>query len=253
MGSEEERAVEQLVEIETSATSAGSAMITGSPSPEETPEAPATATSPVPASPESPVSQSVSMAEVGPATPRLPGMEQAARNPYDEAQLLSEQARAMFESGDGAVAWLDDYFALQVDGWSWRQAVYIIWASQPKATRVPGTESELAVQVLGLASSRAIRVWKQENPQLELRIHKQQMLELGRNRAEVLAALGESAATPSYRNYRDRELYLKIHGIYKPTERVEVGLLSGEELEEMSAEELAALASVPVDSVERAT
>jgi len=178
-------------------------------------------------------------------------MEPVAGNPYDEARLLSEQARAMFESGDDAGAWLGDYFALQAEGWSWRQAVYIIWASLPKAKRVPGTESELAVNVLGLASSRAIRVWKKENPQLELRIHKLQMLELGRNCAEVLAALSESAATPSYRNYRDRELFLKINGIYKPTERVEVGVVSGEELEELSAEELAALASVPVDSAER--
>jgi len=247
MGSDEKRVVEQLVEIEASATSAGSAMLIGDSSPEEALEAPATATSSAPASPESPVSQSVPMA------PRFPGMEQAAGNLYDEAQLLSEQARAMFETGEGAGAWLDDYFALQADGWSWRQAVYIIWASQPKVTRVPATESDLATQVLGLASSRAIRVWKQENPQLELRIRKQQMLELGRNRAEVLSALSESAATVSYRNYRDRELYLKINGLYTPTERVEVGVVSEAELEALSAEELAALARVPVDSAEGAT
>jgi hypothetical protein len=190
----------------------------------------------------SPVSQPL------PAAPNLPGME-AASNPYDAAQVQSERARLMFENDLDAGAWLDDYFALQAEGWSWRQAVYIIWASQPKADRVPSTEVELATQILGLTSARAIRQWKQENPQLELRIRKLQLAELGRHRAEVLAALIESATNPSYRNFRDRDLYLKITGDYTPKELLQVGAATEAELGTASAEELEALASIPVDSV----
>ncbi len=179
-----------------------------------------------------------------PVASTLPGME-AALNPLDEAQLRSETMRLVFEASDMAEAWTADYLELIAEGWSWRQAVYMIWAGQPKP-RTPATEDALAREVLGLASARVIRQWKQENPAMELRIRRLQMNALGKHRGEVLAALVESAANTSYRNYRDRELYLKLTGDYVPRERVDVGAAS-EDLSQLSTEELAALAQVPVD------
>jgi hypothetical protein len=180
--------------------------------------------------------------------PTLPGLpETVAGNPADEAALLSEQYRLIFEDSEQAAGWLEDYFELVEEGWSWRQAVYMIWASQPKP-RTPATELELARQVLGLSSARAIRHWKADNPGMELRIRKLQLGALGKARAEVLEALVDSATTPSYRNYRDRELFLKMTGDYVPRERVDVGTAAPEsDLAALSAEELAALAEIPVD------
>jgi len=177
----------------------------------------------------------------------LPGMEDAALNALDEAQLRSEVARRIFENAEDAGLWLDDYVQLLAEGWSWRQAVYMLWASQPKAIRQPKTELELATEVLGLASARLIRQWKQDNPAMETIIRKLQITTLGKARAEVLDALIESATTPSYRNYRDRELFLKITGDYVPRERVDVGTADAGELAAMDANELAALAQIPVD------
>lgn len=179
----------------------------------------------------------------------LPGMpENVGGNSYDESRLLSEQARLMFQASDDHGTWLDDYFALLVEGWSWRQAVYMVWASQPKP-RTPSTEKELAVQVLGLTGARPIRHWKKDNPQMMLRIQKLQLAVLGKARAEVLEALVDSATTGSYRNYRDRELFLKMTGDYIPRERVDVAAVGVGDLGAMSAEELAALARIPVDRV----
>ena len=177
----------------------------------------------------------------------LPGMPEDVRGTLnDEARLQSERARLMFQDSGEHAAWLDDYFALVNEGWSWRQAVYMIWASQPKP-RTPVTEMELAREVLGLGSARPIRNWKADNPQMILRIQKLQLTTLGKARGEVLAALVESATTASYRNYRDRELFLKMTGDYIPRERFDVGVVSDSELGSLSAEELAAMAQIPVD------
>jgi hypothetical protein len=170
-----------------------------------------------------------------------------AGNAYDEALIASERARLMFEDDAAHAEWLDSYFALIAEGWSWRQAVYMIWASQPKP-RTPATEKALATQVLGLTSARSIRTWKAENPHMELRIRKLSLAALGHARNEVLQALIESAQTPSYRNYRDRELFLKMTRDYVPRERLDVGAVSSEQdLAALSAEELAAQAQIPVD------
>jgi hypothetical protein len=176
-------------------------------------------------------------------------MPPADGNPADEAALLSEQYRHIFEDGEAAAGWLEDYFALVAEGWSWRQAVYMIWASQPKP-RTPPTELELAQQVLGLSTARAIRAWKADNPGMALRIRKLQLAALGKARTQVLQALIESATQPSYRNYRDRELFLKMTGDYVPRNQLDVGPVLDGDVEALSAEELAALAQIPVDNAE---
>lgn len=173
----------------------------------------------------------------------LPGME-GALNPLDEAQLRAAEARQIFEATHATEAWMDDYFALIGEGWSWRQALYMIWSSQPKP-RVPETQEALATRYLGLTSDRAIRDWRQSNPAMELRIRQLTISALGKARAEVVQALIESAATSSYRNSQDRKLYFEMTGDY--VQQLEVGRSLPEDLASASAADLAAMAQIPVD------
>ncbi len=175
----------------------------------------------------------------------LPGME-GALTPVEEAQLRSAEARRLFEATGVADAWLDEYYDLIAEGWPWRVAVYMLWASMPQP-RIPATQAELATQVLGLKSDTQIREWRQNNPAIDARVARLTLSALGRHRSEVIAALVESARTPSYRNHQDRKLYLEMTGDYVPHQAVSVGpLVSDDAIAEASTEELRALAGSPL-------
>lgn len=169
----------------------------------------------------------------------LPDMD-AALNPLEEAQIQSQRARAIFEAQEGAQPWMEDYWALLDEGWPWRQAVYMLWASLPADKRFPRTQGELATDILGLTSDRAIRDWKNSNPAIEIRIHKLATSVIAKRRSAVLHALAESASKPSYRNYNDRRLFLEITGDYVP-KRATLNLaadLTEDDLDDMSTEDL---------------
>jgi len=174
----------------------------------------------------------------------LPGMEGVV-NPLDEAQLRSEAARKVFEASEGAAPWLEDYWALRAEGWPWRQAVYLVWAAQPKESRWPKTQHELAVEVLGLTSDRVIRDWKVENPAMEVRIAQLAINALSKARAEIYAALIKSACRSDPRAHSDRKLALEMLGDYLPRQRMDLAAAMPDDLAEMDAEELRALAGVP--------
>jgi len=140
---------------------------------------------------------------------------------------------------------MDDYWALLAEGWPWRQAVYMIWSSLPKNARQPRTQGELATDVLGLTSDRAIREWKDKNPAIEARIAKLAASALGKARTEIYRALIHAASNPDPRAHSDRKLALEMMGDYVPKARLDVGTVLTEDLEEMDTEELAALAQVP--------
>ena len=175
----------------------------------------------------------------------LPGMEGAVANAWDEAQVNAEAARRVFQSSGDYEAWMDDYFDLVGQGWSWRQAVYLIWAAQPKEHREPKTQEALAIEVLGLTSDRIIREWRREIPGMEMAIRKLTVGALADSRADVLAALVQSATEPTYRNYRDRELFLKLTGDYVPQTDVNVRAGTLADVEKMDAAELAVMAEIP--------
>jgi len=140
---------------------------------------------------------------------------QAALNPLEEAQLRSMEARRVFEATTPIEAWMDDYFTLIKEGWSWRQAVYMLWASQPQP-RTPKTQWELATEILGLTSDRVIRDWRANNPTIETRIAQLTASALVKARADVFAALIAAAIDPSYKGNRDRRLLLELTGDYVP-------------------------------------
>jgi len=174
----------------------------------------------------------------------LPGMEAAGIGSLDEAQRKSDAARRIFEASEKAEPWLDDYFKLRSEGWSWRQACYMVWAALPAASRWPKTQQELATEVLGLTSDRAIRNWRAKNPAMETRIAQLAAGALGKARAEIYAALIQAASNPNPRAHADRKLALEMMGDYVPKQRLDLGMLP-DDLSDVSTEDLMALAQVP--------
>lgn len=184
------------------------------------------------------------MDEVMVAQP-LPGMA-GMLNVLEEAQIKSAEARRLFEAAGQAEAWMDDYWALIEEGWSWRQAVYILWASQPQP-RQPATQAQLATQVLGLQSDRVIREWKAQDARMEARIARLTASALLKARADVFAALVAAATDPTYKGNRDRKLLLEMTGDYVPRQALDLSVPgSRSAVEEADTETLRALAgSVP--------
>lgn len=158
------------------------------------------------------------------------------------AQLRAERARQVFEARYGDQPWMDEYWELLGEGWDWRKAMYIVWASLPSEQRVPQTQRELATQVLGLSSDRVIRDWRANNPALEQRVKGLTISALEKARADIVAALIESASNPNPRCTTDRRMALEILDIYKSEATLRVGEALPEDLKRMSEEELAALA-----------
>ncbi len=182
----------------------------------------------------------------------LPGME-GALNPLEEAQLKSAEARRVFEASARAEAWMDDYFALIAEGWSWRQAVYMLWASQPQP-RTPATQWELATEVLGLTSDRAIRDWRAANPTMETRIASLTASVLMKARGDVFAALVASASDPTYKGNRDRKLLLEMTGDYTPRQALQLETPARlPEIEEADSQTLRMLAEEPKQGEESGT
>jgi len=174
----------------------------------------------------------------------FPGIE-GQINVYDEAQLRSIEARRIFEAEEGYMPWMDDYWRLIAEGWTWKKAVYMLWAALPKDKRKPKTQNELAVQVLGLTTDRRIHDWKQ-NPAMDAAIAILAKSALLKHRPEIYAALIESASNPDSRSHADRKLALEMLGDYMPRQSIRLGaeIVDGGEAE-LSIEELRAIEAGP--------
>jgi len=173
--------------------------------------------------------------------PSLPGIDGQV-DALTEAQLRSEEAQKLYEARWGDAAWMDDYWQLRAEGWTWRQAAYMVWASLPKEQRQPKTQGELARRELGLSSDRAIRKWKQDNPAIELRIRELTVSALAKARVEIYAALIQAASNPNPRCHADRKLALEMMGDYVPKQKVTVGAELPDDLAELDVETLRAMA-----------
>ncbi|MFQ5433983.1 MAG: hypothetical protein ACE5FD_03820 [Anaerolineae bacterium] len=174
----------------------------------------------------------------------LPGLDGQVKS-YDEAQLRSEEARRLFEAGEEAGPWLDDYWKLCARGYSWRIAVYIIWAALPKDKRCPKTQADLATQVLGLSSDRRIRQWRLNNPAIENEIRMLQVSALTKARADIINALIESAGNPDPRASADRKVALEMLGEYIPRQAIGLGVGTIADMTDASTADLAAQAQIP--------
>ncbi len=177
--------------------------------------------------------------------PALPGLE-GAIDPVTEAQIRAAKARRIFEISEQAAPWMDDYWTLLEEGWTWRQAVYMIWESQPPKSRTPKTQHELATNVLGLTSDRVISKWKRDNPAMQARIAKLTVSALAKARSRVIAALIESASNSNPRSHADRRMFLEMTGDYVPRQKVDVGAILPDDLSELDTEDLRAVISAPI-------
>lgn len=181
----------------------------------------------------------------------------------EDARLRSETARQVLEDhgrtlatrgdpgrGDLAptdadaegedVEWLGMYWQLRDAGWSWRQACYIAWAASPRAERWPGTQEDLATEVLGLTSPRVISTWRKKNPVIDEWVALMQAAPLLERRADVIRALVLSASSADYKSNPDRKLFFEMIGDYVPRSKIDVE-------REVTIEDLSSLSDAELD------
>lgn len=168
-----------------------------------------------------------------PASEATPGQRES-RNAQRRFAEWAEEARRRRKAPDEAeqqAGWLDDYTQLRREGWSWREAVYIAWASSPAIGRWPVTQEALAVQVMGMRSDRAIRKWREKRPEIDERVSRMQAEPLLRHRRDVIQALTAVAVRPEPEAHRDRKLFLEMTGDYKRTGEMTLAGRVGVDLE----------------------
>lgn len=159
----------------------------------------------------------------------------------DEARLISEAARVMFEGGQAE--WQREYMQLREHGWPWRVAAYIAWASSPKDRRVPKTVAELATGVLGLQGPRVIYTWRHKYPSLDAVVAMMQAKPLFEHRRDVFDALVGVATQADYKGHNDRKLFFQMTGDFVPQSQIDLKRSGkGSDLSELSDDELAAMA-----------
>lgn len=180
----------------------------------------------------------------------LPGLDEAEEDAVEraitpeQARQISAAARMVFETTENTEntekpKWFEDYLMLMGQGWPWRVATYIAWASAPMNDRWPSTLEELATTVLGLRSPRVIYHWRRKYPSIDAVIGMMQGAVLFERRRDVLEALADMAARTDYKSHRDRKLYLEMIGDYTPKRTLDVrDLRKGEDLTALSDEEL---------------
>lgn len=158
----------------------------------------------------------------------------------EEARQISEAARQALEKRSQAELpeWFQDYVRLLQQGWPWRVAVYIAWASSPRVGRWPETLEKLATEVLGLASPRVIFTWRRKYPSINSVVAMMQAAPLWEHRRDVIAALVKNAATADYKTFNDRKLFLEMTGDYVPRSQLDLGKAARNDLSELSDAEL---------------
>jgi hypothetical protein len=137
-------------------------------------------------------------------------------------QAESRNAYQAFVEENIHPQWWDEYLALRSEGWDWRKAAYIAWASSVVMLRWPKTQAELASKVLGLRSDRTIQKWRADDPSIDERVAKLQVEPLLRHRRDVIEALVTSAMSPDPKSHPDRKMFLEMTGDYKAKSTVQL-------------------------------
>jgi hypothetical protein len=168
---------------------------------------------------------------------------------FEEARLISEAARVHFIeiASDKPLAmtqkteWFEDYLKLIEQGWPWRVACYIAWASSPKIGRWPGTLKELSTEILGLTGPRTVYTWRQNFLTIDTVVAMMQAAPLWEHRRDIFEALIKVATTPDYKGFNDRKMALEMLSDYIPKSKLELGKSAKPDEEELSDEELRAI------------
>jgi hypothetical protein len=120
-------------------------------------------------------------------------------------------------------SWADTYQQLLNANIRPRIAAYIAWATMPKKFRYPVTQDELATEVLGLTSDRAIATWRKKYPEIDMMISALQAEAMLEYRPGAFHALGTVASDASYRANPDRRLFFEMTKDYTPRQKIEEG------------------------------
>jgi len=153
----------------------------------------------------------------------LPGLD---IEPVSIIDIQHTEEKRLFEHMLGELSWAGTYQALLAEGWGWRKAAYIAWAAVPADRRVPknivaGVDGQPGfANIIGLRDGSSISKWRLQNPAIDLAVRKLQMSLLNEATPDIMDALIESAATPSYKNAPDRKLALEMAGLYTPKSTV---------------------------------
>lgn len=140
----------------------------------------------------------------------------------EEARLRSEAGRLTLVALKGTKEqppWFVRWEQLMREGWPWRQATYIAWASAPKDGRKPETQEGLAKEFLNLTSDRAISTWRRKNPAIDTMVAVLQSAELWDSRADDFKTLNEGAARAGvdYKFFKHLELKFLMRGDHVPS------------------------------------
>ncbi len=138
--------------------------------------------------------------------------------------------------------WLEGYNELRQMGFGWRVAAYIAWAASPKIGRKPARLEDLAMEVLGLTSARAIYVWRRKNPAIDEAVGMLRSKPLHEHRADVYKALIEMATRSDYKSFNDRKLFLELVGDIRAEEKGPSVVVNVNQFRAMSTEELLRIA-----------
>ena len=155
------------------------------------------------------------------------------------------------ETPESGTLWLDDYVRLREMGYDWRVAAYIAWEASPKASRWPGSVTELATEILGLKSPRVIYTWRKKNPDIDNVVSMMQSAPLYAHRRDVIEALVAVAMDPDYKAHKDRRLFFEMLGDYTPRKDVSLNdkrAVKDDDLSALSDEELARRAAALKES-----
>ena len=131
-------------------------------------------------------------------------------------QAQSRQARRAFLEQSEECPWLQEYLQLRLDGWDWRRAAYIAWASSPVTGRWPENQQKLATEVLGLKSDRTIRTWREKDGTIDERVARMQIEPLMMHRRDVILALIASSQVVGKNGAPDRRTYFTMTGDLRP-------------------------------------
>lgn len=150
--------------------------------------------------------------------PELHGDDENTAFPASDAtpgQAESRQARRAFLEQSEECPWLADYLQLRLEGWDWRKAAYIAWASSPMDGRWPENQQKLALEVLGLRSDRTIRTWREKDKAIDERVARLQIEPLMQHRRDVIMALIDSSKVVGKNGAPDRRTYFTLTGDLK--------------------------------------
>jgi hypothetical protein len=178
---------------------------------------------------------------------KLPGLDEV-EDDAQERQITPEQARKISEAAQKALnhwgaqseekpEWFEDYMMLIEQGWPWRVAAYMAWASVPRSGRQPQFLKDLAEKYLGLTSPRVINNWRRKYPSIDTIVSMMASKAIYEHRSDFYKALAEVASQPDYKSFNHLKLALELLGDYTPKSRLQV---SGtvKDLSELSDEEL---------------